>query len=151
MTRSTFTLLAAGALTVIALSGCSAASTATSPTPSATPSVSAQTTAESCQILQDAVSDSASELQSAYGQITTDPAAAAEKIQALADALDDGSTKVSDKDVKAAAEHARDSVTSMVDILKTGIADPTKMDTAALQTAVTAVQTDFGAIGELCG
>lgn len=152
MARSTFTLLAASAVTVLALSGCSVGAPDAANTPSAAPSESSsdQSTAESCLILQDAVKDSAAELQSAYAELQSDPAAAVAKIQGLADALDAGAAEITDADVKAAAEDARDSVTAMVDILEVVVADPASLDMTAFQTSATAVQDSFAAIGELC-
>lgn len=151
MPGSKLTLIAASAAVILALSGCSFGS----PTPSSVPSTapteaSSQSTAESCAILEDAVRDATAGLQSAFAEAQSNPAGAAEKVQALADALDAGAAEVTDPDVKAAAEQARDSVSAMVDILEAVIADPTSLDLPSFQASATAVQDSFTTIGEIC-
>lgn len=155
MARSKLTLLAAGAALAFALAGCTAAPIASN-TPTPTPTASEepsteQSTAEACETLQEAAAEPASELQTAFGEAQTNPAAAIAKLEALVTALDGAVSEVTNEEVRAVGEGARDSIQTMVDYIQGLIANPAGYDAAAFQEILIGVQDAFIAVGEVCG
>jgi len=134
------TLLTAAAL-ALALTGCTA--TASSP------AASTQTKAAACKSLENSVKASTTELASSFSKIATDPDKAIVGLQSVADAFDSGLKKVSNSQVKKAGTAADDAIKGMIVEVKAAIGVPSA-DTTKLKAAVTTVQTEFTAIGELC-
>ncbi|MES2093343.1 MAG: hypothetical protein V4531_05965 [Actinomycetota bacterium] len=149
LSRTALTTLFAGAALAFALTGCTAAGSGTSASATPAPTKSAQSKTAACTSLETSVKASTTELASSFGSIATDPGKAVGGLQSVADAFDSGLAKLSNAQVKAAGTAANDSIKEMILEVKGLVANPSG-DTGKLKTAVTAVQTEFTAIGKLC-
>jgi len=139
-TRRPLVLLISAVLAASALSGCSAIGTVSS----------AATKVESCAAIATTMSAASSDIAGSVASLTTDPAAAAEKLKTVSDDFRGAVAKLKNADVKKAAETADASLTALVDKVSTAAANPAAADSAALRAAATAVSDDFVAIGNVC-
>jgi hypothetical protein len=147
LSRTALSTIITGAALALALTGCTA-SGATAPAATA-PAASTQTKAAACKSLETSVKASTTDLASSFGEIATNPGKAVTGLQSVADAFDGGLAKVSNAQVKKAGTAADDSIKEMIVQVKAVIGSPSA-DTTKLKAAVTAVQTEFTAIGKLC-
>jgi hypothetical protein len=154
--RTTLTLLAASAGLLLALTGCSAAAPAAShtakPTHSAAaPSAAAQSTTAACAALQSSVATLTADLQQSFASLAADPNAAEQKLQELTDSMQSGLDSVTNPEVKDAGTKAHDALAALTADVKAVLANPKTADTAKIQADATAVQTNFTALGKVCG
>jgi len=155
--RTTLTLLAASAGLLLALTGCSAAAPAKSDSPkptathSAAPSAAAQSTAAACAALQSSVATLTADLQQSFASLAADPNAAEQKLQQLTDSMQSGLDGVTNPEVKDAGTKAHDALAALTADVKAVLANPKTADTAKIQADATAVQTNFTALGKVCG
>ena len=138
--RRPLVLLASAVLAVGALSGCSAIGTVSS----------AASKVESCAAIATTMSAASSDIAGSVASLTTDPAAAAEKLKTVSDDFRTAVAGLKNADVKKAAETADASLTALVDTVSAAAANPAAADSAALQAAATTVSDDFVAIGKVC-
>lgn len=148
---------------ILLLAGCSSAGTAArsaSPKSSSSASASAsasagasgggsQSVVEGCTLLANSLKSSTESLKASFTAIATDPSKAIAGLNDFASAFDVGLKKVTNQEVKVAADKADASLKAMNGIVTEDIKTPTT-DTTKLQVAVTAFQTDFAAIGTVC-
>ena len=139
-TRRPLVLLAAAVLAVTTLSGCSAIGTVSS----------AASKVESCAAIAGTMSAASSDIAASVGSMTSDPAAALEKLKTVSAGFHESVGKLKNADVKTAAETADASLSALVDKVGAAVADPATADSAALQAAATTVSDDFVAIGRVC-
>ena len=154
--RTTLTLLVASAGLLLALTGCSGGAPAAGNTPkpthsAATPSAAAQSKTAACALLAAPVKDIAADMQASLSTFASDPTAAEQKLQQLADGIQTGLDGVTNPEVKAAGTKAHDALAALNDDVKAVLADPKSADTAKIQADATAMQTDFTALGTVCG
>ncbi|MCU1423359.1 MAG: hypothetical protein JWN36_3010 [Microbacteriaceae bacterium] len=154
--RTTLTILAASAGLLLALTGCSAAAPAASHTPkpthsAAAPSAAAQSTTAACAALQSSVATLTADLQQSFASLAADPNAAEQKLQQLTDSTQSGLDSVTNPEVKDAGTKAHDALAALTADVKAVLANPKTADTAKIQADATAVQTNFTALGKVCG
>jgi len=162
--RTTLMFITAAAAVALGLAGCSAPaapasttaattapSTSAAPTPTETAAAGGdQSKAEACQILSASVSSIAADMQSSMTELQSDPDKALKTLDSLSDSMHDGLEDVTQADVHAAGEKAYKSLVKMTDAAKTIIKNPAKFDAAAYTKTISAVQTDFTAVGTTC-
>jgi hypothetical protein len=142
LSRTALATVITGAALALALTGCSASGSAT-----AAPT---QTKTAACKSLESSVSKSTTALSSSFGEIGTNPEKAITGLQSVADAFDSGLKKVNNVQVKKAGAAADASIKNMIVQVKAVIGKPSA-DPSKLKDAVTQVQTEFTAIGKVCG
>jgi len=158
MSRPPFTaLLGTAALALLVLTGCAApapAETAVESAPSASAEpetvVTEQTASEACaEISRDMIS-MAAELQSAAAGAEADPESLVPVYEKTSTTLRTLISDVENADVADAVTTAADSLDRLKTSYASLIADPQNADMVELDAALTAVDTDFSAIDELC-
>lgn len=127
------------------------------PTPGATPGGGAsggggQTTAEACTVMTDAL-NSLNNANSAENldKLQSDPGGAIAAIDAAIATVNDAAAKVSNADVKPAADAVAGASTSYANFLKSIATDPTSVDFTALGDQANAVFTSVSQLQQVCG
>lgn len=135
--RSVATLVATASVSVLLLTGCGAAGP------------SGQTKAQACASLTASARDAADTLSSSYGELQSDPQSAHDAIAAFNKKFKATAAKVTNPDVKKAADKATAGVDKMAEAMQAYIDDPSS-DPQPISSAASEVQKDFSAIGTTC-
>jgi hypothetical protein len=109
-----------------------------------------QTVAEACADLQAGLSESTSALQEGVSQLSADPNAAVEKLNAFVDEFAAVRAELGNADVKAQADSAGVAFEELVAQAQAAAADPASLDMNAFMETTQNVQTELTAIGEVC-
>lgn len=136
--RQTTVAVAIAAITLSALSGCSAVTKAV-----------AQTKPVACKQLSVSLTKITSGISSSLGEFSSDPDAAVTGLQSADSSLKSSLTKIENPQVKKVGSTAEASLAKLIADLKAYVADPGS-GTTALQADSTAAQTDFEAIDKVC-
>ena len=127
-------LVATAAVSLLLLTGCGAGG---------------QSKAQACSDLTKSASDAASTLSSAYGKLQSDPQGAHDAVTEFNKKFSAAAGKVTNPDVKKAADKAATGVDTMAKAMQAYIDDPSS-DPKPLTDAASDVQKDFGDIGKVC-
>lgn len=130
----TTSLIGALAITGLLLTGCAGG----------------QSKADACKVLESGLTDLQSELTSSLSDAATDPEGASEALQTVSDKFSENASKVSNDEVKGAADDADKALSTLVSEFKTYASDPTNADTTALTDASTSVQETFTELSTVC-
>jgi len=153
MLRARTLLITAAAVTLLGLSGCSAASDSSpkaANTTAETQAPATQSTAAACSVMAKSGNGAFADLQESMSTAATDPQGATAKLDGLAASLDSGLAEVTNEEVKAVFTTADNSLKAMIEQVKKVQVDPASLDAAAFQASIADVQTTFAALGEVC-
>jgi hypothetical protein len=134
--RTTTALLAIGALSTALLAGCSAID------PNGKP--------QACLSLKDPAQKAVNDVTDALQGITTDPQASADTVRATKDELQTAVDKVKNEEVKASSQKVVDALGDLETAIDDRVANPTNLDTSALTTSASSVQTTAKDLVDLC-
>jgi hypothetical protein len=143
--RSTASVFAGAAVTILLLAGCSGANVPEIPGVTA-----GQTTLEACTILKDGLTPLGTALSDAAGSLADDPETAAADMATAAAAYETEVAKITNEDVKPAADESADAVTAFSEAVSTVAADPEGADFAVVSDSATVVSEKVTALGEVC-
>lgn len=133
--RNTTSVIAGTAVALLLLTGCA----------------TGQSKDDACSILTTGLETVSTELGEASGQLTTDPAVAAESMATAASNYASTTATITNEEVGAPAVASSDAVTDFSDAVTVIAEDVENADLDALTASLDVVQTSFAALQEVCG
>jgi gas vesicle protein len=109
-----------------------------------------QSKADACKILETGLTDVQEDLTSSLSNAATDPEGASKALETVSGQFSDNVAKISNKEVKDAADDADEALGTLVSEFKTYSADPTNADVSALTDASSEVQETFTDLSKVC-
>jgi outer membrane murein-binding lipoprotein Lpp len=109
-----------------------------------------QSKADACKSMESQVSKASSDIQAHASELASNPKEAASSIQKLATTFDDATKKVTQPDVKKAADKAAASLDDFAKQFNAYAADPAKADTSKISSSSTSLQSAFTALQKAC-
>lgn len=113
-------------------------------------SAGGQSKADACSTIQEGLTEVTSNLQTEASKLASDPEAASDGIDALADAFEETAGDVDEAEIKKLAEDASEKVNTFSDAVDDAVNDPENLDQDAFTTATTDVQDSIAALSEAC-
>ncbi|MGK9146284.1 hypothetical protein KXS11_01465 [Plantibacter flavus] len=110
----------------------------------------AQSKADACKVIESEVTDSAAALQSGLSSLSSDPEGAVTQLDDFAGTFSAAADKVTNEEVKTAADASVDALNAFIKQAKTAVGDPASADQTALTDSLTKLQTEFTTLGTTC-
>jgi hypothetical protein len=110
----------------------------------------AQSKEDACKLIQSEVTESASQLQSGLSSLSSDPEAAVSQLDDFAGTFKAAADKVSNDEVKTAANDSVKALNDFIDVAKTAVDDPQNVDQTGLTDSLTTLQEKFTTLGDTC-
>lgn len=136
LSRQSLALAATSAILVLAVSGCTAAST--------------QSKATACKSLLSSVDTVTSALNSSLSSLTSDPTSSLKKLQQASVTFHKGMDDITNPEVKKAGDKADAAVSTLSAAIKKALANPADADSAKLSAASQSVSSAFVDVRDLC-
>jgi hypothetical protein len=135
----------------LVLTGCSSSDDSGSNDSSSAPVAEEQSVEEACTVLIDGVAEMQEALTDNAAQLQTDPAAAAEAYQGVVELFQENSAKVTNEDVKPAADEVEAVFVKFGETINLAATDPASVDPQAITDYTTDLQAATTELDEVCG